>query len=206
MPQLDQFKEIMGLLTKYMIGRGCHLHPLPKVILTHGNSMDIFDPTGYYDPAAKQVVLYINGRHPKDVLRSYAHELIHHDQNMRGLMPNNIGTTPMYAQQDPRLRQLEKDAFLRGNMLFRDFTDNYKYNSTTLAEDLLNNTFEVGDTVININPNCPQRGSIGRIQAIIDGEILYRAINNGPTWEKGFLIRKTPDQLTHYIGNIKPKA
>lgn len=193
----------MGLLTKYMIGRGCHLHPLPKVILTHDNSMDIFDPTGYYDPSANIIKLYINGRHPKDVLRSYAHELIHHDQNMRGLMPKNMATSPMYAQQDGTLRKLEKDAFLRGNMLFRDFTDNYKYNSTTLKEDLLNGVFEVGDLVINIDPQCTHRGSIGRIQAISDGKILYRALNDGPTWEKGFLLRKDPSQLTHYIGAIK---
>jgi hypothetical protein len=31
-----------------------------------------------------------------------------------------------YAQSDKRLRRKEKEAYLFGNMLFRDFEDNYK--------------------------------------------------------------------------------
>ena len=38
--------------------------------------------TGGYIPALKQIVLYIDNRHLKDILRSYCHELVHHMQNL----------------------------------------------------------------------------------------------------------------------------
>ena len=37
--------------------------------------------TAYYDPNEQKVVLYVTGRHPKDVMRSLSHELVHHTQN-----------------------------------------------------------------------------------------------------------------------------
>jgi hypothetical protein len=33
---------------------------------------------------------------------------------------------PNYAQNDKHLRKMEEDAYLRGNMLFRDWTDTRK--------------------------------------------------------------------------------
>ena len=42
------------------------------------------DGETYYIPDDKRVVLYCKDRHPKDILRSYAHEMIHHMQNLEG--------------------------------------------------------------------------------------------------------------------------
>ena len=44
--------------------------------------------TAYYDPAAHEVYLYIDGRHPKDVMRSLSHELVHHTQHGNGEFEN----------------------------------------------------------------------------------------------------------------------
>ena len=38
------------------------------------------------------IVLYTEGRHPKDVVRSFAHEMIHHIQNLEDRL-ENISTT-----------------------------------------------------------------------------------------------------------------
>ena len=83
--------------------------------------------TAFYDPSELKIVLYISGRHPKDILRSFANELIHHVQNERGDLNLGDSSDPQYAQNDDHLRKMEMEAYLKGNMLMRDFEDNFKY-------------------------------------------------------------------------------
>ena len=83
--------------------------------------------TAFYDPSELKIVLFISGRHPKDILRSFAHELIHHVQNERGDLQLGDSSDPQYAQKDDHLRKMEMEAYLKGNMLMRDFEDNFKY-------------------------------------------------------------------------------
>ena len=100
----------------------------PKLILKNDieNSKNIFGRTAYYAPDSEVVVLYITGRHPKDICRSFAHELIHHHQNERGDLNLGDASSPNYAQEDGHMRKMEMEAYLKGNMMFRDFEDNYK--------------------------------------------------------------------------------
>jgi len=91
------------------------------------NAKNIFGRTAYYDPQNQLIVLYVSGRHPKDILRSFAHELIHHVQNERGdLDMSTVGNDPQYAQNDTHLRKMEMEAYLKGNMMFRDWEDKTK--------------------------------------------------------------------------------
>lgn len=92
------------------------------------NSVELLGKTAYYDPSQMGVTIYTDRRHPKDILRSVAHELVHHKQNCDGRMNNLNPTTPGYAQEDSHLRGLEEEAYLKGNMCFRDWEDNYKTN------------------------------------------------------------------------------
>ena len=92
------------------------------------NSVELLGKTAYYDPSQMSVTIYTDRRHPKDILRSVAHELVHHRQNCDGKMQNLNPTTPGYAQEDSHLRGLEEEAYLEGNMCFRDWEDNYKTN------------------------------------------------------------------------------
>jgi len=86
--------------------------------------------TGFYDPTSDTVGLYTDGRHIKDILRSLSHELIHHTQNCSGDFHKGEHTTELgYAQKNPHLREMERQAYEKGNMLFRDWEDNYKSRS-----------------------------------------------------------------------------
>lgn len=91
------------------------------------NADNLFGKTGYYNPEKEEIHLFITDRHAKDVIRSFAHELIHHMQKLNGFNDeidlSKIGTDPAYATNDPMLRKMEEQAFLEGNMLFRDWTD-----------------------------------------------------------------------------------
>jgi Zn-dependent peptidase ImmA (M78 family) len=111
---------------------GCkkfNIRTTPKVILRKDaeNGALTLGRTAYYDPNDLTIVLYISNRHPKDILRSFAHELIHHVQNERGDLHLGDSSDPQYAQNDEHLRKMEKEAYLQGNLLMRDFEDNFKY-------------------------------------------------------------------------------
>ena len=101
----------------------------PKLILRQdkNNAKKLFGRTAYYTPSTQTIVLFITNRHPKDILRSYCHELIHHVQNERGDLDKGNMSSPTYAQDDDHMRKMEMEAYLKGNLLLRDFEDNFKY-------------------------------------------------------------------------------
>ena len=82
--------------------------------------------TAYYDPSQKSITVYVTGRHPKDVMRSLSHELVHHAQNCRGDFDNAGEMGEGYAQNDEHLREMEREAYETGNMCFRDWEDSIK--------------------------------------------------------------------------------
>jgi hypothetical protein len=87
---------------------------------------DLLGKTAYYEPSDMSIVLYITNRHPKDICRSFAHELIHHHQNERGDLELGDASSPTYAQDDKHMRKMEMEAYLKGNLLFRDWEDKIK--------------------------------------------------------------------------------
>jgi hypothetical protein len=91
--------------------------------------------TAYYDPESMEVVLYVDGRHPKDVMRSLSHELVHHAQNCRGDFTGQNDAGPGYAQNDPHLRKMEREAYTKGNLIFRDFEDLIKTGKINIEID-----------------------------------------------------------------------
>ena len=103
------------------------------------NSKNPLGTTAHYNPDNMEVTVYTSGRHPKDILRSVAHELVHHRQNCQGKMDEPRATGPGYAQNDMHLRSLEEEAYLEGNMCFRDWEDGYKakQNVATIYESVI---------------------------------------------------------------------
>ena len=92
-----------------------------------GNADNPLGKTAYYDPNEQKVVLYVTGRHPKDVMRSLSHELVHHTQNLRGDFDNVQAMGDGYAQNDAHLREMEREAYEMGNLCFRDWEDSIKH-------------------------------------------------------------------------------
>ena len=121
-PSIDIVQKCAEL-TKHMIDKGYNIHPLPSVKFIGNdveNAEDFLGKTAYYNPESKVIVLYTHGRHPKDIVRSFAHEMIHHMQNLEGRL-GNITTTD--TTEDDHLNDLEKEANLKGTMTFRNWTD-----------------------------------------------------------------------------------
>tara|TARA_R110002110_G_scaffold10404_3_gene51189 strand:+ start:187 stop:1080 length:894 start_codon:yes stop_codon:yes gene_type:complete len=99
------------------------------------NSSKMLGKTAFYNPETFEVVLYTDSRHPKDVLRSLSHELVHHAQNCRGDFSGQNNTGAGYAQEDPHLRKMEREAYTKGNLIFRDFEDLIKTGKINIEID-----------------------------------------------------------------------
>jgi hypothetical protein len=98
---------------------------VPKVFFSKDkeNSKKPFGMTGHYNPEDHSIHIFITDRHNTDILRTFAHEVIHHWQNERGTLTPQTGGAAHYAQNDPSLRKREMEAYLFGNILFRDWQD-----------------------------------------------------------------------------------
>jgi hypothetical protein len=120
------FKKALQSLTKYMLDSGMNIKPLPKLILINNdieNSNNILGKTAHYNPSDCSITLYTLNRHPKDILRSFSHEMIHRIQDNENKL-NNINTTN--TNEDGDLDQLEREAYEKGNMCFRNWEDSIK--------------------------------------------------------------------------------
>ena len=117
-------------------------HP-PKLFLRQDakNAADPLGKTAFYDPQAKSVTIYTSNRHPKDIMRSLSHELVHHKQNCNGQFEDMGEMGEGYAQNNNYMRGMEREAYEVGNLCFRDWEDSIK--GTIYNEHLLkgvNNT------------------------------------------------------------------
>ena len=122
----DNFKTASGDLMSYCKEHlGYDNNPSVEFVTDENNSKSMLGRTAHYEPANQAITVYISNRHPKDALRSLAHELVHHAQNMRGDL-KNVQTPEGYAQKDSHMRSMEEEAYLKGNMLFRDWEDSHK--------------------------------------------------------------------------------
>jgi hypothetical protein len=99
----------------------------PVVIVLRSDEENAKNPmgiTGYYEPDNYKISVYTDNRHPKDILRSISHELVHHKQNCEGKLKNIKHNGEGYAQTDKVGRECESEAYLLGNgFLVRDFQD-----------------------------------------------------------------------------------
>ena len=118
----------------------------PRIFLRDDphNAQDPLGKTAYYDPEQRSVTLYINGRHPKDVMRSLSHELVHHTQNCNGEFDQTRELGDGYAQTDEHLREMERQAYEQGNMCFRDWEDSIK--GTIYIQNMNENIQKEGKT------------------------------------------------------------
>jgi len=119
-------EESFVSLSRYMIDNGMNIKPLPKIKVIKDdeeNASNLLGKTAYYNPVEKSITLYTMDRHPKDILRSFAHEMVHHEQNLDGRL-NNINTTN--TNEDGDLPEIEREAYEKGNMMLRNWEDKIK--------------------------------------------------------------------------------
>jgi hypothetical protein len=90
------------------------------------NQSNVLGKTAYYDPSSLEIHVFTDGRHPKDMLRSIAHELIHHQQNLEDRLDVGGYMGQGYYLQNEAMKELEQEAMLKGNDLMREYEDTTK--------------------------------------------------------------------------------
>lgn len=115
------FSNAFKPIANFMKNEGLNVYPFPDIELNWDEQDGLFIKTGYYLPGEKKVVLFCKDRHPKDILRSYAHEMIHHMQNLNGDDLNFNSEDDV--KDNEKLEKLESEAYLKGNIYFRKWTE-----------------------------------------------------------------------------------
>ena len=161
------YKTYIKSFIQFLRSQHLGIDPLPRIELKNDEQDGLFIKTGYYDPTEMLVVAYIKDRHPKDVMRTIAHEFVHHMQNIQD--PNKDWGSNGDLEQDRKLRGIEGEAFLLGNILFREWTEYAKKNERTLNESrkrvVKNDKGEI------VPEKCDKCG--GKVVCQIHGEPVY---------------------------------
>lgn len=126
----DYHSDIESIL-KFMRSEGLKVFPYPSVKLDWSEQDGLFIKTGYYLPDEKKVVVFCKDRHPKDILRSFSHEMIHHMQNLEGKDLKFCAGDDV--KDNEKLEKIESEAYLKGNIYFRKWTE-YNNSSKKLNE------------------------------------------------------------------------
>lgn len=125
-------QQLARSLYKFMKKKfGFTSKPHIKFKYSEQNAANHLGMTGHYDPDSEEIVIFCANRHPKDILRSLAHELMHHIQKHEGMLsPENAASEgdPNYIVHDKYLEKIEADAFDRGNIAFRFWEAGQKMN------------------------------------------------------------------------------
>ena len=107
-----------------------NLQPGIKIAIRYDeeNAKDPLGLTAYYDPQENKIVLFCYGRHPKDITRSLAHELVHALQRQNGRFEGeNLGDS---TQDNPDMLEIEGECYRDSNLIFRDWTEKKKLNGS----------------------------------------------------------------------------
>lgn len=89
------------------------------------NSQDPLGKTAFYDHDGMHIGLYYVDRHPKDVLRSFAHELMHHKQNCDGRLNYDAGEGNASTNEELKILELEAQ---EAGFLVREYEEQLEMN------------------------------------------------------------------------------
>jgi len=111
-------------------------HPDIHLDSDEQNKAELLGKTAYYDPQSYEVHIYTDNRHPKDMLRSIAHELIHHKQNLEDRLQVGGYNGPGYYLKNDKLKEIEHEAMLEGNACMREWEDTKKYTNPKESKNM----------------------------------------------------------------------
>ena len=133
---ISEIEELIQDLFSFSQNRFGFKKPPVLNLVSDDQNTSPLGKTAHYDPSTMEIVIYVDNRHPKDIMRSFSHELVHHNQNENGMFDKDYGRGgDGYAQSNPYLRKMEKEAYLKGNMCFRDWEDGYKSSNPNILNE-----------------------------------------------------------------------
>ena len=164
----NTYKKCIKSILEFMLEQGLRVEPYPKIQLDDSKQEGIFIKTGYYSPDEQKVVVFIQDRNIKDCLRSFCHEMVHHMQNLQN--PDKDWGGGGDLEDDSKLRSIEGEAFLLGNIIFREWTEKMK-KTGELNESMKRKKQVKNDNGEVVPEICDKCG--GKVVVQIHGEPVY---------------------------------
>lgn len=105
-------KKILVDFVKF-VQEELNIQELPSIkLIGDKDFVSTFRSFGEYNPSQRSIKVYFKGRNTADVLRSLAHELVHHRQEELGMIEDMSGETGS---------EIENEANALAGVLMRDF-------------------------------------------------------------------------------------
>jgi hypothetical protein len=177
------------------------VNQMPQIVFQDDqeNSKNVLGRTGQYDPHQQIVTIFVTGRHGKDILRSLAHELIHHLQNERGDLANVGSTEVGYAQNNSHMRNMEREAYEQGNLCLRDWEDHIKTNNIQLYETIYKADKTKGKLIMSVKQTKQQLNEIAPVVVPLGKIVFYYFVGVAGIVGGGMLTAHTIDEIGRYI-------
>lgn len=193
------YKQNIKEITRVILAKHPNINQFPKLILKHkdvNNAQNFLGKTAHYDPNTKTIVLYTEGRHPKDIMKSYTHELQHFIQDMEGRL-GNIQTTN--TNEDEHLLSLEKEAYLEGNINFRKWTDSLQeIQEPALESDINPKELEMGVEIEMEHTDDVEESKVIALQHLAEDPKYYTKLKSLNLEEN----KKDPFGLIKFVNEI----
>lgn len=168
--EIEKYAKSLG---EYMAKRGLTRKPFPKIVLDGRQQDGLFISTGYFDPSINGIRLFTYGRALKDILRTLAHELVHWRQQVDGDIERS-GYSGSKITEDKNLVRLEAEAYLKGNMAFRSWTEDLQSGKVSLNESG-RRKIRKNDKKETVPDRCPSCGA--KVATLIQGEPIFKCSN-----------------------------
>lgn len=133
----QQFKDHLKSLYGFMKDRLNFDRPARIIVVyDQQNAQDPLGKTAFYNPNEYLLKVHAQDRHPKDILRSVAHELVHHKQNCANQFSDDIFAFGEDVKDNKKLKKLEEEAYQVGNILFREWEEQTRKKNLNEAIDI----------------------------------------------------------------------
>jgi hypothetical protein len=128
----DDRKETINEFVKYAV-KELDINTLPKVVVLSKDQQKAQEKSsfGSFDPNTNEIWVYIGNRNMADILRTLAHELVHHKQREDDRLQSNSGETGS---------EIENEANATAGVLLRDYGKDNK----NIYEGLNESSFNYG--------------------------------------------------------------
>jgi len=187
-------------IENFMKEDGLNVFPYPDLNLDWSEQEGLFIRTGFYSPEEKSVTIFCNDRHIKDILRSFAHEMIHHMQNLEGINLNF--TSEDDVKDNKELEKIEAEAYLKGNIYFRKWTEYENSKDKDVLQESKNKEIENEEGEI-VPDYCDCGGKIG---TYICGEPVYKCSKCGKYYGTvKFTLNEQAIKETNIIDETDPE-
>lgn len=119
-----KFSDYKHDIEDYFRKNGLKVDPTPHVVFdwSKNDPLDPFISTGKYYHNVNTIVLHVSNRQLKDILRTFAHELVHCSQYHENpdTYIESAGNTIL---ENKGTEDIEAEAYKIGNVLFRKWTE-----------------------------------------------------------------------------------